>query len=81
MVIDGDVSKLTDEQKEYLEKLYKDNERMISTINEMLEVNHAEDLEIEYHFENVGIEDLIEKVIKDFKGKAYKKEVVILLVY
>lgn len=75
MFLDGDLGKLTSEQKGYLKKLYENNEQMIQLINEVLAINHTEDLELEYKFESTDIVGLVEEVLEEFKGAAHKHEV------
>ena len=77
MFLDDDLGKLTSQQREYLQKLYEDNEQMIQLVNEVLAINHTEDLEIEYTFENTDIASLIEEVLEEFKGAAHKHKIAI----
>ena len=39
MILDRDLGEISDEQREYLEKTYKSNERMINLINDLLNVS------------------------------------------
>jgi len=43
MILEGDVGQLTREQKELLQKTYDSNERMISLINDLLDVTRIEE--------------------------------------
>lgn len=43
MILEGDVGKITPEQKDLLEKTYKSNERMITLINDLLDVTRIEE--------------------------------------
>jgi len=43
MVLDGDFGPVTNEQKDFLEKTYQSNERMINLINDLLNVTRIEE--------------------------------------
>ena len=43
MILDGDLGSITKEQGEFLEKTYNSNERMISLINDLLDVTRIEE--------------------------------------
>ncbi|MFH1036732.1 MAG: ATP-binding protein [Patescibacteria group bacterium] len=43
MILDGDVGSVSQEQREYLEKTYISNERMINLINDLLDVTRIEE--------------------------------------
>jgi len=43
MLLDGDLGKITEEQKEYISKTYQSNERMIDLINDLLNVTRIEE--------------------------------------
>lgn len=63
MVLDGDVGKLKDEQKELLEKTYVSNERMIALINDLLNVSRIEEGRFLYRQEPGQLEDVVKIVI------------------
>jgi len=63
MVLDGDTGELNSEQKELLEKTYVSNERMISLINDLLNVSRIEEGRFLYKQELVNLEDVISIVI------------------
>ena len=65
MMLDGDIGKISDEQKELLEKTYESNERMIALINDLLNVTRIEEGRFLYKLELVQIEDLVEIVVKN----------------
>lgn len=65
MILDGDIGKITDEQKELLEKTYESNERMISLINDLLNVTRIEEGRFLYKLEPVQMEDVVEVIAKN----------------
>ncbi len=75
MLIDGDLGKLEPEQKEYIGKISERNERMIKLVSEMLAVNKKEEVNLEYSFKAEDIVSLIENVIFDFSGEAFKNNI------
>jgi PAS domain S-box-containing protein len=63
MVLDGDTGVLTDEQKELLEKTYISNERMISLINDLLNVSRIEEGRFLYKQQLASIEEIVSVII------------------
>lgn len=59
MIIDGDMGKVTPEQKKYLSKGYESNERMINLVNDLLSVSRIEEGRFLYEFEMVDLDELI----------------------
>ncbi|MDI6882934.1 MAG: ATP-binding protein [Patescibacteria group bacterium] len=64
MILDEDLGKVPKEQREFLEKTYQSNERMIHLINDLLNVTRIEEGRFLY---NVQKEDII-KVVKRITG-------------
>ncbi|MCU0652862.1 MAG: ATP-binding protein [Candidatus Pacebacteria bacterium] len=54
MILDGDLGPINDEQRDFLEKTYKSNERMINLINDLLNVTRIEEGR---HIYNLGMEN------------------------
>ena len=75
MFIDGDFGELTNEQKNYAGKALDSDNRMITFVNEMLSINHAEDTLAEIKVTTFDITKLIDEIIFDFSGESYKKGV------
>ena len=78
MFLDNDIGKLNIEQKSLLKKSYEENERIISLVNEMINLNHAEDLTLKYKFEKSNIIELIDDVLFNFTGESYKRGIEII---
>jgi len=70
MLLDGDLGKLTAEQKEFLEKTYKANERMIDLINDLLDVTRIEEGRYLYKTVLGEIEPIVENIINASKQEA-----------
>ncbi len=63
MVIDGETGDITSEQKELLEKTYVSNERMISLINDLLNVSKIEEGRFLYKQEMASLEEIVSIVV------------------
>lgn len=75
MLIDGDAGQVTAEQKDLLSKGFDSNERMITLINDMLEVDRLESGKLKYNFIPVQFEDLVREMIGELLPLATQKKV------
>ena len=75
MILDGDLGEITKEQKDFLEKSYISNERMINLINDLLNVTRIEEGRYLYNLEFVQFEDLVEEIIKNYKNETERKNI------
>jgi signal transduction histidine kinase len=73
MFIDGDVGKLSNEQSELAKKGFDSNERMLTLVNDLLTMNHTDEVEIHYEFKKMDILEIAEQTIFDFSGETNKK--------
>jgi len=73
MVIEGTWGKITDEQKEQLNKVYLSNERLIRLVEDLLTVSRIESGRLEFKWELISLEDMIESVVQEFSQVASKK--------
>ena len=73
MLLDGDLGKITDEQRDFVEKTYKSNERMISLINDLLDVTRIEEGRYLYKPTLESIENLIQFVVNAYKEEMERK--------
>lgn len=69
LILDGDAGKITPEQQELLQKGYESNERMISLVNDLLDVTRIEEGRFQYKFSVMKFEELVKSVVQEFKGK------------
>lgn len=73
MLIDGDFGKMTPNQKEFLEKGYQSNERMIRVVNDLLNASEIEEGKFGFRFEKMRIIDMIKEVIQKLESLAKEK--------
>ncbi len=73
MFLDGDFGALTGEQKSFMEKAFASDERMIRLVNEMLSINHAEDMLDTMNLVPVDTVKMLEEINFDFTGESYKR--------
>jgi PAS domain S-box-containing protein len=74
MLLDGDLGEITQEQRGFIEKTYKGNERMISLINDLLNVTRIEEGRYLYQLIPTNIESVIQFVISSYKEEIKKKK-------
>ncbi len=70
---DKDLGKLSLEQEGLLEKAVESNERMVTLVNDLLTLTHADDPSIKFKFEKISIKDLVDHSMSQFKGETSKK--------
>lgn len=58
MILDGDLGPITEEQRDFLDKTYQSNERMINLINDLLNVTRIEEGRHLYNLTLVNFEDI-----------------------
>jgi two-component system phosphate regulon sensor histidine kinase PhoR len=75
MVLEGDVGKVTKEQKEVLNQAYLGNERMIRLINDLMDVAQIEEGKFKVVSEPSQLEDLAVEVISEAQPLAKGKHV------
>jgi len=75
MILDGDLGPLNAQQKEMLVKGYQTNERMITLINDLLNVSRIEEGRFRYRFVHMSIDELIESVIQEIYNVIKKRNI------
>jgi signal transduction histidine kinase len=79
MVLDEDAGKLNKEQKELLTKGFQSNERMITLVNDLLDVSRIEDGRYEYDLKEGNLQDVIEVVIENIEKMIAKNHIKFVL--
>jgi len=75
MVLEGDIGKITKEQKEVLEEAFLGNERMIKLVNDLMDVSKIEEGKFKLILESTQLDDLAAEVVKEILPFAEKKHV------
>jgi PAS domain S-box-containing protein len=74
MFLDGDLGEITKEQREFLEKIYQSNERIINLINDLLNVTRIEEGRYLYKPVLADIIPICQSVIDSYKEEIEKKK-------
>ena len=75
MMIGGDFGKINPEQKDFLERGYNVNERMIALVNDLLNVSRIEEGKFNYNFKLVSLEEIINNLIDVERGRIEEKKI------
>jgi len=75
MLLDGDLGEITVEQKNFIEKTYGSNERMINLINDLLNVTRVEEGRYLYKPSRADIEVVAQFVVNSYKEESKKRKV------
>lgn len=73
MILSGDYGKVDKERKKILDKVYSSNERLITLVNDLLNISRIESGRLEYRFEPVDIKQLVKEIVDGFQMKAKDK--------
>lgn len=74
MLFDGDLGPVSEQQKIFLEKALKNNDKMIELITELVEAGHSQ-VSTPLSFEQTNLTELGKEVLKDFEAEAKKKNI------
>ncbi|MEX0869964.1 MAG: HAMP domain-containing sensor histidine kinase [Candidatus Spechtbacterales bacterium] len=75
MLLDGDLGELKEEQIEVIKQSNEMNERMIATINDLLNVSRMESGRLEYRFQEVDLVQIIKEVFREEEVRARKRNI------
>lgn len=79
MVMDGDAGKINIEQENFLRKGYESNQRMITLVNDMLNVSRIEEGRFGFVFTKLSFQEVLNDVIASVEGLVAKKHLKITL--
>ena len=79
LVIDEELGKINEKQKEMLFKGFRSNERVINLINDMLYVSRIEEGKFGYSFEYHDFNELLDKALKEFQYKIKEKKITFII--
>ena len=75
MLLDGDLGEITSEQRDFIEKTYVSNERMINLINDLLNVTRIEEGRYLYKPVSSDIAPIVQFVINSYKDEYARKKI------
>jgi len=75
MFLDGDLGKITEEQRDFIEKTYQSNERMIILINNLLDVTRIEEGKYLFKPTFTQIENVLQFVLNSLKEIIKRKKI------
>ncbi len=67
MLMAGDAGKVTSQQKDYLEEIYRSSNRMVGLVNDLLNISRLESGRLRIAPEAVNIAELIQGIIKELE--------------
>lgn len=73
LALSGDYGKVEGQVRDFLEEVYRANEREIALVNDLLDLTRIQTGKIVYNFENIQLEDLTAEVVKEFELEAQNK--------
>ena len=74
MLLDKDLGEITEEQKNFIEKAYKSNEKMIRLINDLLDLSKIEEGRYLYEHTPCQIKNIVQSVIDYYQEIIDKKK-------
>ena len=73
ILLDGDLGEINQEQRDFIEKTYQSNERMISLINDLLNITRIEEGRYLYKLTLIDIEDVVQSMVNSYKEEADRR--------
>ena len=73
VMMEGDTGKITEEQKDYLRKVYASNEKLIILVNDLLDLSRIESGRIVYNFSPIFAAAFTENIVEELRSKAVAK--------
>jgi len=70
MILDGDMGRVNLQQRDFVEKAYGANERMITLVNDLLNVTRIEEGRFGFEFSSVDFNKLMEDIVPVFKQQS-----------
>lgn len=74
ILLDKELGEITEEQQDFLQKTYQSNERMISLINDLLNVARIEEGRYLYKTILTSLERIVQSVIESYEGEISRRK-------
>jgi signal transduction histidine kinase len=75
MMLEGSFGKILPEQKDSLKKVFQSSERLVQLIENLLNISRIESDKLQFFYELINFEELVENVIEEFEVTAKKKKI------
>ena len=75
MLLEGDLGKINEEQRDFINKTYNSNERMINLINDLLNVTRIEEGKFILKQSPLSLEELIESLVSSYQHRIKEKKI------
>lgn len=75
MLLAGDMGDLNNDQKTFIMKTNESNNRMITLVNDMLDVDRIQSDKVHFGFRNMNIMDLLDNVLFEMNSQARDKNI------
>lgn len=79
MLLQKELGPLTKQQRDFLEKGYGANERIIRLVDDLLNVSRIEEGRFGFKFRNIALDKLLKNLISTYKIRAKNKQINLLL--
>ncbi|OWK27029.1 MAG: hypothetical protein US76_00160 [Parcubacteria group bacterium GW2011_GWA2_38_13b] len=73
VMVEGDVGKITDQQKDYLRRIYTSNEKLIMLVKDLLDLSRIESGRMVYDFGPIPVFAFTENIVEELRPKAVAK--------
>ncbi len=75
MLLSGNLGTISDDQRNFMQKGYDGTQRIITIINDLLNVDYIEADKSDYNFIAVNLVDLVDSIIFEFTNQAESKKI------
>ena len=79
MLIEGTYGKLLPRQKKPMENMYRSNERLITLVNDLLNISRIESGRVKMEWQKAKLQEVIQEVIDELQIKAKQKRLKLVL--
>ena len=73
VILEGDIGEISGKQKDYLDKVYKSNEKLIMLVGDLLNLSRIESGRIVYNFNPIFAVAFTENIVEELRPKAVAK--------
>jgi len=73
MILEGNFGEINYAATDSLEKVYESNERLIQLVENLLNISRIESGRLQFNYEVIYLEDLVDSVVEELQGIAKKK--------